>query len=303
MKFLKGFLTAILGFVMLMSLTTFCSVFLLRSLLSGPNLAKIMTSVAQKTDTLDISKFTNSDVKIELDEVDKEFLEKDAMEVYGDLISQILEYEMGTRDTLPDTTKLKEKMKDLAEDYEKKTGKEVDISELEKGIDEAIEQYGKETKNEPILNEDIKKVFSVIFSNTLLIASIIVFVVCAILIVVINKSILPLLKHLIIILIINGVGNGLLSKALSSVVKDNSEVGVVLVDNISGLINNVLIISIICAAVLIIAYIAIKIILKKKKEVPVIENIVEVNNQPIESTPIETPEEPEQLEEIDNNEK
>lgn len=266
MKILKGFISSILGFVMLMALTMFCSLFVIRNLLSGPNLAKIFTSVIESTSEVNLSGLTNSDLSFDVGGIDKEFLEEDAMEVYGELFSQMLEYEVGVRNNLPDTKALKEKMGELAESYEKKTGEKIDISEMEDEIDKAVEQYSEESKNRSIFTDEQKKIFEVIYSNTIPTICIVVFIVCAILIVVINKSIMPLLVHLVIILVINGIGNGLLGTALGSILKDNSEVGNAILDSLSGIFNKVLIISIIVAVLLLVAFIIIKVINKKKEQ-------------------------------------
>ena len=268
MKFLKGFISSLLGFIMLISLTTFCSLFVLRSLLSGPNLAKIFTSVVQKTNEVDLSSITKSDVNFELEGIDRDFLEEDAMQVYGELVSQMLEYEVGVREELPDTKALKEKMSELAKEYEKKTGEEIDLSEMEEEIDKAVEAYGEESKQNSIFTDDQKQIFSVIYSNTILYICIIIFIICAILIVIINKSILPLLGHLVAVLAINGVGNGLIGTALKGMISNDTEVASVIINNIGGIFNKILIISIIVALVLLVIFIIIKILKKKKEQVP-----------------------------------
>ena len=272
MKVLKGFASVLLAGIMLVCLIAISGVLMFRVFLSGPSLAKIAKGMVEQDETFEIStmfdgaEFNSSDLDDMMDELD-EYISKDQMyEEVGELASQIIRYEIGVIDDI-DGSSLKETLKEAAKKYEKKTGEDVDFDELEDNIDDAIKDLKKELKQSSDVPQDVANFFKVFYSNGILIGCIIVFVVCAILIVVMFKSVTPLLIHLAILGFLHGITNGALGLVMSAIPAEDESMKFV----IGPLKSIFLTTAFICIAVAVISIILIIIlgVVKKNKQAPV----------------------------------
>ncbi len=269
MKILKGIFNVFLGFIMFIALAAFSSLTALRTMLSGDFLGNVIMTITEKSEELNIGSLVNSDETISTSELDKameeidEYISKEEIyNQFGDLTSQFIEYYVGARDDI-DTSELKATIKEVAKKYEDKTGEKIDVDSINVEIDSAKEKIKESTKEN---NSELEalRILSFIYNNTLYYGCIVVFVICAIIMVLVNKSILPLIKHLIIILVFNGIGNGVLGFAVTKVIGDMDTTTMTIIENLKDVFMKIAIISVIVVVLLIVLFIILKVIQKNK---------------------------------------
>lgn len=274
MKALKVFASIILAFFMLLSLIVFSGVLLFRVFLSGPSLGNIAKSMVEQNNTFEMDslfdgmKFDNDEINKIMDDMDEYVSKEEMYDEIGDLASQMIRYAAGNINHI-DGTRLKETLKEAAKKYEKKTGEDVDLQELDDSIDEAIEELEKEAR-ESETPPEVTSIFNTAYSNGPLIGSAAVFVVCGLLIVVMFKSIKPLLIHLSILGFLHGITNGILSLAVGAIPIDDDSMKFV-IDPVKGLFMKTSLICIAIAVISIILIIVLSVIKKNKQVAPVNE--------------------------------
>ncbi len=181
MKGLFNFLLSVVLFVAIIVLTGTIAV---RVVISSNNLSKIAEAIIEPEDDkkeLVQSLFGSADVQ-------EEFLKyidnKEFKEVFGDFFHQFIMYKAGLQEESIDTSKVKSFLKNCAEKYNKENEDKL----TDENIDEIIASLNKEIGNEKP-DEEVSKVFNVIFSKTLLFVSVLVIVIVFGLLDFINKKI------------------------------------------------------------------------------------------------------------------
>ena len=276
MKVLKGFISVILAFFMLLSLIAFSGILLFRVFLSGPTLSGIAKSMVEQTDSFEMDslfdgmKFDNEEINNIFDEMSEYVSKEDLYDEIGDLASQMIRVAAGNTDHI-DASHFKETIKKAAKNYEKKTGEDVDLQELDDSIDNAIKEMEKEARSSDTPAE-VTSLFNAVYSNGTLITSAVVFVVCGLLIVVMFKSVTPLLIHLAIIGFLHGITNGVLG-ILMSAIPIEEEAMKYFIAPIKGLFLKTALICVAVAVISIILIIVLSVVKKNKQVAPEISNV------------------------------
>ena len=276
MKVLKGFVSVILAFFMLLSLIAFSGILLFRVFLSGPTLGGIAKSMVEQTDSFEMDslfdgmKFDNEEINNIFDEMSEYVSKEDLYNEIGDLANQMIRLAAGNINHI-DGSHFKETIKEAAKKYEKKTGEDVDLQELDDSIDNAIKEMEKEAR-ESNTPAEVTSIFNTVYSNGTLITSVVVFVVCGLLIVVMFKSVKPLFIHLAIIGFLHGITNGVLGILMSAIPLEDEEMKY-FIEPIKGLFFKT---ALICVAVAIISIILIIVlsVVKKNKQVAPESNVI-----------------------------
>ena len=267
MKALKVLVSIFLGIIMFISVLLFGTITMVRTALSGDSIGRMIETAAKETDKIDLEDFFSNGGSVSTDELNKALDEMEEYvsreEVYegvGDLANQLLKYYMGTVDEI-DTTKVKKAVKKVAKKYEEKTGEKINIDDVEKEIDRVADEAKTELKQMSRDDRDKLELLGNIYNNGIYFGILGVFIVCAVLIVLINKSVTPLLIHLIIISIINAITNGILFIAFRFVPIENDEVSKIILSKIGNVFRNMAIFS----AIAFVVFVILVIIVDKNK--------------------------------------
>ena len=169
-----------------------------RNVLSGDNMTKLLKVFVDEKgeDSITDSLFSDLEVKDFRDYVDDKKLE-DAM---GDYISDYFKVEIGIKDEM-DSSKLAEVLKDAAKDYNKDNKENIST----KDIDKALKELDKDIVKESKLDNDVKGVFKVIFSNSTLFIFIAVAALFLFFIYLVSKSLKTLFFHIGLTTLISGL--------------------------------------------------------------------------------------------------
>ncbi len=227
----------------------------------------MVETAAKETDEIDLEDFFRNSGSVSTDELNEALEEmqeyiskKEVYEGVGDLASQLLKYYMGAIDEI-DTTNIKKTMKKVAKKYEEKTGEKINLDEIDKEFDRLAEEAKSELKSMPREDRDRLELFGNIYNNGIYFGLLGVFIVCAVLIVLINKSVTPLLIHLIIISIINAITNGILFIAFRFVPIENDEMSKIILSKIGNVFRNMALFS----AIAFIIFVVLVIVIDKNK--------------------------------------
>lgn len=259
MKILRGLINFVLRFIIFTSIAAICSIYIVRSFLSGNNISDMLFSNNVISATEEYEEFTEY---VDVEEI---------KETYGDILNEYLKYYTGVNKELPSTEGIEKILNDYCDKYEAETGNKVDrsfISENMKEIDKII------AETTPNKNDKISQAFSLIYSNKVITIAIIAFIVSSILVIVINKSILKLVSILASIFITNALCFYVLSLATTSLVNNIAEdLSVIdpIINSVKSILNNVGLISIIVGIVFIVLLIIVKVVkksLNKKSSTP-----------------------------------
>jgi len=241
MKALKIIGSLFFGFILTIALISFCVLTASRTVVSGKFLGKMVEELPAENQKIDGVTIPGADLEISdedfdqvLDEIEEYVPKKRVYREIGNIASQLLKYYFGVIDDI-DTTELKELIEEIGEKYEEKTGKDADIKEAKKSIDEAIVEFKKEAKSE---DRDTKKVLEIVgffYKDGLYFGLLAVIIVCAIIMILINQSFRPFAGHGIAISIINGIINGIFGLLLKLAVANiDDKFGEYLADKISN---------------------------------------------------------------------
>ena len=214
MKALKVFITIILGIVMTVLVVTFGVLTAGRILLSGNNISNITKDVVKESGELNFGEFIDKDSTITSNELTEAISKMeeygiDVDEVYeqfGDFTSQVLKYSIGATDEI-NTKAVKKAAKKAAEKYEAKTGDHIDVEEMEEGIDNAVKEIKQEMKQQRKENRTAYDILGFIFDNKTYFGILFGIIAIAVIIVLINTSIVPLCISTIVISIFGMIGN------------------------------------------------------------------------------------------------
>ena len=119
---------------------------------------------------------------------------------------------------------------------------------------------------------EVTSLFNAVYSNGILITSAVVFIVCGLLIVVMFKSVTPLLIHLAIIGFLHGITNGVLG-ILMSAIPIEDEAMKYFIAPIKGLFLKTALICVAVAVISIILIIVLSVVKKNKQVAPEISNV------------------------------
>jgi tetrahydromethanopterin S-methyltransferase subunit G len=263
MKALKTFISIILGFVMFILLGLFTVITSVRIILSGDSFGKIMQDLTNQNqdisigNSFDTNSLTSEELDRALDEIDNYVSRDEIYEALGNVSSQFIKYYIGAIDDI-DTDEVKDLTEKIAKKYEEKTGERIDLSEINENIDKAKEEMKQEVKNTN--SEELEKIqyLRYFFDNGIYFGIIIGFIICGLLIVLINKSIIPLFVHLLIITILNGIGFGIIFIATKFIPISDEAANVIIMNSINGLFTKILIGYIVAAVLLIIGLVIAK---------------------------------------------
>jgi len=273
MKALRILGSMFLGLIMLICLGIFSGLMVFRISLSGQTLGKIAMEMVENNNDLDLDSFYN-DLNLDqteldglLEDLDDYVSREEIYQQVGDLSSQMLKYQAGVIDKI-DATDFKAFLKKVAKEYEKKTGEDIDIDDIDDIIDEAVEDMEDDVRADESFPTEVTQLFKTAYSNGPLITCAVVFIICALLIVLINKSVAPLFLHLFIVCLINGLVNGLIGGALNALLKASvdDESALVVMSAINGVFGKIALACIIVAIVSLVLFIVLK---AKKKNEPV----------------------------------
>ncbi len=214
MKALKVFVTIILGIMTVFLVGVFSVLTAGRLVLSGDNISSIVKDLAKETGDFDIQDVFGEDIHISSTEFDDAVSEMkeygiDVDKIYdefGDFASQVVKYSIGMSDEI-DTESLKEVLKDTAKKYEAKSGEEIDLDEIDKGIDEGVKEMKKELRDTKKENREAFAIMGAILGPKTYFGILIGIIVCAALIILINKSVVPLAVTYIVTSILGMFGH------------------------------------------------------------------------------------------------
>ncbi len=251
---------------MLAIIVLFSIITIARSMLQGDNLYDVVKESVQEK--LGDKKIEQSMIETmipeeQAEEISKYINENKLSKEMGNLISGYLKYTSGVTNEKPDMTEFKAVIDDAIKKYEKETGKKVDT----KRYDDAINSFEEEIvkKNDIDIDDKVRNIFGLMYSNTLYYGMIAVFVICLLFIYLINRNFITLFRSTYIVFIISSVffiAISILSKYLNNL--DAIEMSAF--KKISALTRKCGIIEAIVAIVLIILVLIIKNVEKKKKE-------------------------------------
>lgn len=219
---MKKFLTAILSFVMLIALTTATALCIVRTVLSGDTMMQIINVVSEESyNTEDINALTEEILGDEYNKEILEYIDQSKMNnIVGDLFEEYLLYTSGVSEDKPETKKLKEYLEKVISEYEEKEDINVDTEYL----DSFFEELDNEIENTNIeTDENVKQIFTIIYSDTLYYGSFGVVAFCILCIFLLNKSIKKTLKSTGTVAVINGISIYGLGYALNLILSTNTE--------------------------------------------------------------------------------
>lgn len=271
LNILKKIVSSLLSLILLLAITTICSIFVIRNLLSGDIILNILNN--QNINNIDyfslISDFNNK----EYENINEYFDTKEITKELESIVINYLKYSSGIPDTnTPSTQSLKDLIKDTSSKYEQETGKSLNLEEINKQLDELEIKLAE--KNELSSNNIYKKVFQFTYNNKYIYFAIAISIVCIILIFLLNK-LESLIKHLITVFLFNGIGNLSFGLALNKIINPEINSSIKgLSTTLTSIFNKIAIISFIIASILIVTFIAIKVVnlRKKRKELQKMEN-------------------------------
>lgn len=271
LNILKKIVSSLLSLILLLAITTICSIFVIRNSLSGDIILNILNN--QNINNIDylslISDFNNK----EYENINEYFDTKEITKELESIFINYLKYSSGIPDTnTPSTQSLKDLIKDTSSKYEQETGKSLNLEEINKQLDELEIKLAE--KNELSSNNMYKKVFQFTYNNKYIYFAIAISIVCIIFIFLLNK-LESLIKHLITVFLFNGIGNLSFGLALNKIINPEINSSIKgLSTTLTSIFNKIAIISFIIASILIVTFIAIKVVnlRKKRKELQKMEN-------------------------------
>ena len=263
---MKKFFISLLSFIMLVCIVCFTVLSIARTMLKGNNLYDVLVAgVKDRTGSGDIKKeMVGSLIPEEgSEEIIKYINENDFNGQMGDLISSYLKYKSGVVSEKPDMEGFKEMLDEAITKYEKDTGKKVDRKKYDDALDIFEDVMDKEDNF--TINDKVRDIFNIIYSNVLYYGIIAVFIICLLLILVIGKSIIVVFRSSYIVFIISGVFF-FIASLFSGYLNDLDEIEMGAFKKIAALSRKSALIDIVIAVILIIVVIVLKTIEKKKKE-------------------------------------
>lgn len=271
LNILKKIVSSLLSLILLLAITTICSIFVIRNSLSGDIILNILNN--QNINNIDyfslISDFNNK----EYENINEYFDTKEITKELESIFINYLKYSSGIPDTnAPSTQSLKDLIKDTSSKYEQETGKSLNLEEINKQLEELEIKLAE--KNELSSNNMYKKVFQFTYNNKYIYFAIAISIVCIIFIFLLNK-LESLIKHLITVFLFNGIGNLSFGLALNKIINPEINSSIKgLSTTLTSIFNKIAIISFIIASILIVTFIAIKVVnlRKKRKELQKMEN-------------------------------
>ncbi len=270
MKFVKGFITFVLGIMFFILVAAFGVLTVGRTFLSGNNIASITKEVVKESGEVNIGQFIDKNAKVSTNELteainEMEKYDIDVNEVYkefGNFTSQIIKYALGSTDEI-DTKQVKKAAHKAAEKYEAKTGEKINLDEMDEDIDNAVKEIKQEMKQQRRENRDAYEIISVVFNNKTYFGILIGFIVCGVLIVLINKSVVPLCVSTIVTSVLCIIVNGVLFIATKVVPNDGDMVLDIAIKNLSG----ILMVATCVFFIILVASIIATVVLKKQRKV------------------------------------
>lgn len=199
---LKGFISTILSFVMLICATTISVIIIGRIVLSENTINEIVDTIAKEANQ--DSAFTDAILTLDRNNQLNEYFDNEELTAaYGRLYRDFVFYNLGIPDTQkPSIAEIKELVNKYCQEYENKTGNKVDMVAIN-GYFETFENEITKLKPE---NTELTKYFEILYSNKIICFIIATLVVCTLLIYLLKKDILKTIKSISTVSIINGVG-------------------------------------------------------------------------------------------------
>lgn len=266
MNIVKKILSVIIGFVLLLAITTLCSLYFARSFLSKDNLAGLIGSYTEELIETDDFFNDNNIVYSEYSEyIDTEKFK----DILSSMMADYVRYQTGIDSTAkPSAKELEKFMNEIYDKVEEENDVILDRDDISITINEI-----EEILEEDIISEEDKEltdVIATVFSNKPIIICYVVIGVCIILILVL-RGFRKLLGHLGRVAIINSIGIYALGGAIKFLFEGlvQNESATILLDSLVGIANKIALISLIVGIVLIVISIVLKLI--KKKEAVVSE--------------------------------
>ncbi len=245
---IKKIVNYILSLILLLALTTILVTLTLRNFVSSENIEKMI--------------FTDN--KISIDSQDNKFNdyidEKEMNRVYSELLSNYIKYNMGITKEEPSLEELRSILNkycdkfDLDNDFKINRGFiDININSLDKNLKE----------NMIIKNNKLNKVFSLLYSKITLYIAIIIFILVIIIILLINRNVIKLIADLLSVFMMNTIGMFLLGMVIEY--RLSNKIGIEsIVKYLKDTLNNIALYSLLIGIILLVIYLIITIIKKKK---------------------------------------
>jgi hypothetical protein len=203
---MKRILNHLLTDILLILVVILTIIILGRNLLAGENVYSIIKdNISDKISTDNIEEGVLKDFINEEDaEGISEYLnEIDFDDEMGNLISSYFKYTSGITEEKPDLTNFEKIIKEAISNYEKETGKKVDEKKVDKALDTMDKVLEETTPTK--LDKRIKLFLSIIYSDSLLIITIVSIMAVLGLLFIINRNLFNVIKSSAIVTSINTI--------------------------------------------------------------------------------------------------
>lgn len=264
-KIVKKLLSFVLGLVILGAITTLGSIFILRGLLSGATIIDMafdVSDVGGASVNEVVSSLTGEKFNYDLHEYVNEEELKENLEDY---ITDVFKYYGGVIEGYPSIGLLKEQFLEASRKYEEKTGKVVDYEMLDESFDELDEKIAKNVGMSKSENDDLRKVFAFVYSDKIVTVVVVILFLSILIKFLIDRSILGLIKSIVVIAILNSLGNLGFGVALKTIFGENANVSIdSVLANLIRSFNKIAFLSAVVAVIFIVIGIALKLVLRNK---------------------------------------
>lgn len=264
-KIVKKLLSFVLGLVILGAITTLGSIFILRRLLSGSTIIDMafdVSDVGGASVNEVVSSLTGEKFNYDLHEYVNEEELKENLEDY---ITDVFKYYGGVIEGYPSIGLLKEQFLEASRKYEEKTGKVVDYEMLDESFDELDEKIAKNVGMSKSENDDLRKVFAFVYSDKIVTVVVVILFLSILIKFLIDRSILGLIKSIVVIAILNSLGNLGFGVALKTIFGENANVSIdSVLANLIRSFNKIAFLSAVVAVIFIVIGIALKLVLRNK---------------------------------------
>ena len=214
MKVLKVLASILLGFIMFVLVGVFGILTAGRIMLSGNNISNIVRDMAKESGEFNVGQINDNEVTFNSKEFQDAIAEMKKYDInvdeiydeFGAFASQVIKYTIGATDEI-DAESMKDVLKKAAQKYEEKTGEKIDLTEIDEGIDNGINEIKQDVKQARDENSEAFEIIETIFNTKTYFGILMGIFVCAVLIVLINKSVVPLCITFIITSILGIIAN------------------------------------------------------------------------------------------------
>jgi len=214
MKVLKVLASIVLGIIIFVLVGIFGILTAGRIMLSGDNISNIIEDIAKESGEFNVGQINDNEVTFNSKEFQDAIAEMKKYDInvdeiydeFGAFASQVIKYTIGATDEI-DAESMKDVLKKAAQKYEEKTGEKIDLTEIDEGIDNGINEIKQDVEQAKDENREAFDIMASIFSSKTYFGILTGILVCAALLVLINKSIIPLCITFVVTGILGTIAN------------------------------------------------------------------------------------------------